>query len=256
MDEKKSFFELLDGKSAMVVGLVGGLLTLGTLGFIILGIMMIRGAGSGAAANQPSGTAVADNNQPSQQPQQQAATAPSAVNVGVGHFPALGRANAKVAIVEFADLRCPFCQRFYNDAEKGVIKDYVSTGKVKFYFRSFAFLGPASTVASEAAECANEQGQFWKFHDWMYANQADESNTAFYSKDKLITYAGNLGMNKSKFASCLNSDKYASQVSQDLSDGQNAGVNGTPTTFINGKPLVGAQPYSAVKAAIDQALAR
>lgn len=254
MDEKKSFFQLLDSKSAMLVGLVGGILTLGTIGFIILGVKMLGNSGSAAETYQPSAAATAPSAQPSQPSAQP--TAGGKVNVGVGHFPALGKASAKVTVVEFADLRCPFCERFFTDTEANIIKDYVNTGKVKFYFRSFAFLGPASTAASEAAECANEQGQFWKFHDWMYANQVDESNTEFYSKDNLIKYATNLGMNKTKFADCLNSDKYASQVNQDLSEGQAAGVNGTPTTFVNGTAIVGAVPYSQLKAAIDQALAQ
>ena len=254
MDEKKSFFDQLEPKSALLVGLVGGVLTLGTIGFVVLGVMMLKNGGTTAAP-----TAVAQNPSPSPSPSpdnQQPPTPTSPVNVSVGHFPALGSAKAPVTVIEFADYRCPFCERFYSDAEKSLIKDYVNTGKVKFYFRSFAFLGPASTVASEAAECANEQGQFWKFHDWMYNNQADESNTDYYSKENLIKYATNLGLNSSKFSSCLNSDKYAAAVQQDLTEGQNAGVNGTPTTFINGKPLVGAQPYSAVKSAIDAALAQ
>lgn len=253
MEEKKSFFELLDGKSALLIGLVGGILALGTIGFVVLGIVVLNGHAGGStalAANQP-----APQPTVGPQPTQQNEPAPSQA-VGVGHFPAKGSAGAKVTVVEFADFRCPFCGRFFNDAEKGVIQDYVATGKVKYYFRSFAFLGQPSTVASEAAECANEQGKFWQFHDWLYEHQADERDTEFYSQDNLAKYAGEIGLNTSKFTSCLNSGKYAAKVSQDLTDGQNAGVNGTPTIFINGHPLVGAQPYSAVKAAIEQALTR
>ncbi len=255
MNDKKNFFDQLDPKSALIVGLVGGLLTLGTLGFIVLGVLVVKNGSIGSATvavTQPSPAApagaVVDNNQPSQQP------APSNVEVGVGHLPAKGNAGAKVTIIEFADFRCPFCERFYNDAVKGVMKDYVATGKVKYYFRHYAFLGPESTWASEAAECANAQGKFWAMHDWLYENQASESDTAYYTKENLIKYATQLGLNKAQFASCLNSDTYASAVSKDLSDGQAAGVNGTPTIFINGRPLVGAQPYSAVKAVIEQAL--
>ncbi|MBI5728806.1 MAG: DsbA family protein [Candidatus Magasanikbacteria bacterium] len=254
MEEKKSFFELLDGKSAMLVGLVGGILSLGTIGFIILGVKMLNGSSiSGGAGYQNLVAAAPSAAQPSQP---SAPTAGTPVNVGVGHFPVKGKASAKVTVIEFADFRCPFCERFYKDAGRGIMKDYVDTGKVKFYFRGYAFLGPASTAAAEASECANEQGQFWKFHDWMYDNQAPESDTAYYSKENLITYAVNLGLNRASFASCLNSDKYAAKVNQDLSEGQAAGVNGTPTTFVNGMPIVGAVPYAQIKAAIDQALAQ
>ncbi len=253
MDEKKSFFDQLDPKSALVVGLVGGLLTLGTIGFIILSCLVLRNSRSGNfeianTYNQP----VAQQEQA--QPGVNDVAAPSKVDVGVGHLPVKGNENAKVTIVEFADYRCPFCERFYNDAEAGIMKDYVNTGKVKYYFRHYAFLGPESVWASEAAECANEQGKFWAMHDWLYKNQASESDTAYYSKENLIKYAGQVGLNTASFATCLNSDKYASAVQKDLSEGQAAGVQGTPTIFINGTPLVGAQPYSAVKAAIESAL--
>ena len=252
----KGFFDQLDPKSALIVGLVGGIMALCTVGFFVLLSIFLKGGvkttttDSYAAAPQ----AVAPQPTPTAQVPQQPPAPSAPVNVSIGHLPAQGKSNAPVTIIEFADFRCPFCERFFGDAEKGILQDYVATGKVKFYFRHYAFLGPASTVASEAAECANEQGQFWKFHDWMYNNQASESDTGYYSKDNLITYATNLGLNKAKFANCLNTDKYASAVQQDLSEGQAAGVQGTPTIFINGRPLVGAQPYSAVKAAIDQAL--
>ena len=142
-----------------------------------------------------------------------------------------------------------------RELEKSIIKDYVASGKVKYYFRHFAFLGQQSTWTSEAAECANEQGKFWAMHDWLFSNQASESDLAYYSKENLIKYAGKVGVDVNKFSTCLNSDKYASAVSADTADGQAAGVNGTPTTFINGKPIVGAVPYAQVKAAIDAALA-
>lgn len=251
-EEKKSFFELLDSKSALLVGLVGGLLTIGTIGFLVLGIAVLKGSvqiGGGTATTKQDLANQADSTD------QGTETAPAVVDVGVGHYPAKGNANAPLTIVEFADFRCPFCERFYNDAEKGIINDYVNTGKAKLYFRSYAFLGPASTDAHMAGECANEQGKFWQFHDWMYNNQAPENDTEYYSKANLIKYAANLGLNRSSFATCLNSDKYAAQIQQDLQDGQQAGVQGTPTIFINGHALVGAQPYSAVKSAIEQVLA-
>lgn len=260
MEEHKSFFDQLDPKSAMIVGLVGGLLAVGTIGFIILSVIMFGSknttGGSLAVATAPSVTVPAQNPAAAGTPSDQPAGANPGVpvKVDVGHFPALGKANAPVTVIEFADFRCPFCERFYGDAGKNILKDYVATGKVKFYFRSYAFLGPASTDSSEAAECANEQGAFWKFHNWMYEHQAPESDTGYYSKDNLIKYATDLGLNKAKFSSCLKSDKYASQIQQDLTDGQNAGVNGTPTTFINGKMIVGAVPYAQIKAAIDGAL--
>lgn len=173
------------------------------------------------------------------------------VEISVGDSPFLGNKNAKITIIEFADFRCPFCERFYNDAGKQMIANYVNTGKAKFVFKHYAFLGQESVWASEAAECANEQGKFWEYHNWLYDNQASESNLAYYSKANLIKYAGKVGLDLNKFSSCLNSGKYSARVNADLNQGQAAGVTGTPTLFINGQSVVGAQPFSAFKAVID-----
>ncbi len=173
----------------------------------------------------------------------------------------LGGKDAKVTLVEYADFRCPFCERFYTQAEKQLLADYVNTGKARFVFRNFAFLGQQSVWASEAAECANEQGKYWEYYNWLFGNQAPESDLNYYSKANLTKYAGQIGgLNTSQFASCLNSDKYAKKVSDDLAQGQKywqpfatatQPKMGTPTTFINGTPIVGAQPYETFKQAID-----
>jgi len=177
-------------------------------------------------------------------------------NVTLGHFPALGNKDAKVTIIEFADLRCPFCERFFTDTEQQLMKNYVDTGKAKFVFRQYAFLGPASTTAANAAECANDQGKFWEFHDYMYKNQPSESDTSMYTTDKLTEIAGTLGMNTDQFQSCLSTNKDADKASADLTEGQKVGVTGTPTIFINGTPVVGAQPYATFQQLIDQELAK
>lgn len=176
------------------------------------------------------------------------------VNVSVGNFPVLGNANAKVTVIEFADFRCPFCEEWFQNVEPNLMNDYVNTGKVKFAWRNYAFLGPASTLAANAGECANEQGQFWAFHDYMYKHQPDETDTSMYTVANLSQIAGNLGMDQSQFQSCLSANKYNSDVTKDINDGQAAGVSGTPTTFINGVAIVGAVPYSQIKAAIDNDL--
>lgn len=173
------------------------------------------------------------------------------VQVTVGDSPYLGNKNAKITVVEFADFRCPFCERFFQDAEKQIIANYVNTGKAKFVFKHYAFLGQESVWVSEAAECANEQDKFWEYHDWLYDNQALESDLAYYSKANLIKYAGRVGLDVNKFSFCLSSDKYSSRVNSDYSQGQSAGVTGTPTVFINGQMIVGAQPFSVFKTAID-----
>lgn len=179
---------------------------------------------------------------------------PAKVNVANGHFPIKGDKNAKVTIVEFADFRCPFCEQVFTNVEPQLLKDYVDTGKVQFYFRQFPFLGPASNVAADAAECANDQNKFWEFHDYLYKNQPNETDTSMYNTDTLTQDAINLGMNGDQFKSCLSGKTDDSKAMADYADGQKAGVSGTPTFFINGQMLVGAQPYSAFQTAINQAI--
>jgi protein-disulfide isomerase len=173
---------------------------------------------------------------------------------GVGHFPVQGKADAKVTIIEFADFRCPYCEQFFSQTMPQIVQNYVNTGKVKFAFRNYAFLGSPSTVAADASECANDQGKFWAFHDYLYKNQPDESNTTMYNTDTLTKEAVVLGMDGTKFSTCLSSKADDAKVQQDLADGQKAGVSGTPAFFINGTFINGAEPYSAFQTAIDAAL--
>lgn len=181
------------------------------------------------------------------------------VNVSVGHLPVLGNKNAKVTVIEFSDFQCPFCGAFFNDAEKGIIKDYVNTGKVKFAYRQFPLtqLHPNAYKAASASECANEQSKFWEYHDILFQNQTAWSSldsTAAAAKFK--EYAGTLGLDTGSFGSCLDSDKYKTNIDKDVTDGGAAGVTGTPATFINGQIVVGAQPYASFKTLIDQELAK
>jgi len=109
-------------------------------------------------------------------------------------------------------------------------------------------LHPQAFKAAEASECANEQGKFWEYHDKIFENQALLSNTIF------STWAGELGLDIEKFDECLSSGKYQDKVSKDMSDADSYGASGTPTFFVNGKILVGAQPFSAFQQAIEAEL--
>lgn len=226
------------------------------IAFLVIGYLIgkVEALQKGATAVAPTPAAAAQPGQP------QAPTAPNPTDViaklKTPRLPIKGNANAKVKIVEFADFRCPFCEKFFTDTEPQMLKDYVDSGKASFEFRNYAFLGPASTVAANAAECANEQGKFWDYYEWLYKNQPDETDTSMYVTDKLSQAAGTLGMDTTQFSSCLDSKKYDKNVSDDLALGQSVGVSGTPTFYINGTQLVGAQPYASIKTAIDQELAK
>ncbi|HLD85082.1 MAG TPA: DsbA family protein [archaeon] len=185
-------------------------------------------------------------------------TQPDAIQVSADDDPVEGQANAKVTIIEFSDFQCPFCERFYTQTLQSIRKDYVDTGKVKVVFRDFPLgFHPNAQKAAEASECADEQGKFWQMHDKLFETQSAWSNLdATAAAAKFSEYAVAAGASKAQFESCLSSGKYASEVQKDISDGSSYGVSGTPSFFVNGVKLVGAQPYSAFKTAIDAALAK
>lgn len=177
------------------------------------------------------------------------------VDVKPGQLPALGKENAKITMIEFSDFECPFCKRYFDETLPQVIKDYVDTSKVKLYYRHFPLdFHPAAMPAALASECANEQGKFWEYHDLIFKGQHKIAGGGDKATQALKQFAQDLGLNTQQFNQCLDSSKYSAQVTQDTNDGKAAGVSGTPTFYINGKQLVGAQPYSAFKAVIDQEL--
>ncbi|MEK7599018.1 MAG: DsbA family protein [Patescibacteria group bacterium] len=164
-----------------------------------------------------------------------------------------GSPSAPVTFVEFGDFQCPFCAKFYQTVEKQIIEKYVKTGKVKFIWRDFAFLGQESFDAAGAARCAGEQGKFWQYHDYLFENQKGENQGAF-SAANLKQFAGKLGLDVQAFNSCLDSGKYLGDVQKESELGRDLGVSGTPSSFINGQQITGAVPFSQFETAIINAL--
>jgi protein-disulfide isomerase len=170
----------------------------------------------------------------------------------------LGDANAPVTVIEYADYQCPFCERFYTQTESAIKNEYVKSGKVRLVYRNFAFLGPESKDAAAAAECAKDQGKFWLYHDALFAAEGldGKEHNGNLNKDLFVKLAKNVGMDTNTFAQCYDSKKYVELVDKQTAEATAAGVNSTPTTYVNGTQVVGAQPYATFKAAIDQALAQ
>ncbi|HTP56956.1 MAG TPA: DsbA family protein [Candidatus Paceibacterota bacterium] len=195
---------------------------------------------------------------------------PSSV-MGTGD-PVLGNADAKVTIVEFSDFQCPYCRQFYVDTFAQLKKDYIDTGKVRLVYRDFPLtsLHPSARPAALAGACAQEQGKFWEFHDTVFSEQQKQepdpsqvSKTMTFTTSDLKKWAATIsGLNAAQFDQCLDSQKYANEVDADIAAGSANGpdgyplVSGTPTFFINGQRLVGAQPFSAFQQTIDAALAK
>jgi len=130
-------------------------------------------------------------------------------------------------------------------------EEFMLTGKAKLQVRPIAFLGENSGLAAQAAECANEQGRFWRFHDILYANQGGKGSDAF-SREHLQRFAVALNLDTAAFASCLGSGKYASMVADDTNAAQQRGVDSTPTVFVNGKEVGGS--LEEMRAAIREGL--
>lgn len=172
------------------------------------------------------------------------------VDVAVGSYPVLGKKDAKVTIVEFSDLQCPFCERFDKDTFPQLKSAYIDTGKVRFAYRHFPLpIHPQAPKAAEAVACANSQGKAWELINAIFSDQGNIQVADLKKK------ASSLGLRSSAFDRCLDSGEKKAEVDRDQADGSTAGVTGTPTFFINGRPLVGAQPFSQFQAAIDRELA-
>ncbi len=166
----------------------------------------------------------------------------------------LGPADAPVVLTEFSDFQCPFCGRFAIDTEPQIIEQYVKTGKVRLEYKHFIVIGEESWWAAEAAECAAEQGKFWEYHDLLFQRQGGE-NVGTFAKPKLKGFATELKLDRDAFDKCLDSDVYKARVEADIAEGRALGVRSTPSFFVNKQAIVGAQPFSVFRDAIERELA-
>jgi len=163
--------------------------------------------------------------------------------------PAKGPESAPITIVEYADFQCPYCTRAL-DSLKQVEQKYA--GKVRIVFRDFplAQIHPFAAKAAEAGACANDQGKFWPMHDKLFANQTKLALT------DLKQHATDLGLDAEAFGTCLDSGKHTAEIKKSVEEGQRYGLSGTPSFFINGRLIVGAQPYEGFAQVIDEELER
>ena len=172
----------------------------------------------------------------------------------------LGNASATVTLIEYGDYQCPFCTQFFSQTEPQIIQNYVNTGKVRMVFRDFAFLGPESLAAANAAQCAEDQNKLWAYHDALYTakigdeNNGGSENDGFYTSTEFLKLARQVGLNIPTFTSCINNSTDASIVAQEKGAAASAGINSTPSFIVNGQMITGAQPYSVFQQVLDSAL--
>ncbi len=188
-------------------------------------------------------------------------TIPQTIKIDIPSFvPFRGSESAKINIVEFGDYQCPYCEQFFASLEPQTLTDYVNNGKTKFYFMDFQFLSADSFTLGQGAWCANDQGKYYEYHDYIYSHQGQE-RTGWATPDKVKVLAANIsGIDTQKFNDCLDNKKYESRVQQLTQLGQQLGVQGTPTIFVGndnkGYAVIPGLPrsYDVFKQVIEQAL--
>lgn len=170
---------------------------------------------------------------------------PSKIDI-TGH-PMRGNPNASTTIIEFACLQCPYSKEAEPALQK-IMNDYPNKANLVFFF----FPLPQhknGILAAKAAYCADKQEKFWEYHDMLfeYQNSFDNSVTVDDAKASMISHATHLQLNVTRFEQCLDSEEVLNKVMKDIEIGKKLGLKGTPTFFINGKELVGPQPYNTFK---------
>ncbi len=172
---------------------------------------------------------------------------PKRVAVNSSGNPSLGAKDAPITIVEFADFQCPYCK-----ATESTVKQLRAKygDKIRLVHMDFPLSFHAHALeAANGARCANDQGKFWQFRDSVYANQGK------LTPADLKATAKTLGMDTTKFNACFDKSNHVDEIKKDQAEGERLGVDGTPAFFIDGRPLVGAQPINQFEQIIDDELA-
>jgi len=181
------------------------------------------------------------------------------IKISVDDDPVRGNSDAPITIIEFSDFQCPFCARFHVQTLPLLLENYIDTGKVKLVYRDFPIqsIHPNAIAAAVAAECADDQGKYWQYHDKLFENQSQWNKLETSEViDMFDQYAESLELDTELFNSCLMSGKHIEEIKNDLDDGRKYGVTGTPGFFIGNDELgfvevKGAQPFENFQKIID-----
>jgi len=175
---------------------------------------------------------------------------PQYIRYDVAHegFPSIGPEDAPIIIIEFSDYECPFCKRWHEEVYQPLLNAY--PGKIRFVYRHLPLtsIHPEAFPAAEAVMCAGEQNAYWPYHDKLFGGNS-------LGSDLYIQYAQDLGLDMTMFEACITDHKYKEAVQTDMDFALNLGATSTPTFFINGLAVVGAQPLSVFQQVIDKELA-
>jgi protein-disulfide isomerase len=217
-----------------------------TFGYIFWG----RGTSSGESSPPVAAVPVAEQGQGQAAPVQ-AETTPELrrYDVPEDDDPVLGPAEAPITIIEFSDYECPYCQKWHLEVWPALQAEYGD--QIRLVYRDFPLTSIHSnaTPAAAAANCAREQDKYWEYNEMLFDMKLN------LGKSTYLSYAEELGLDMGAFTECVESGRYIDEVEADYEYAVNLGIRSTPTFFVNGIPVVGAQPFEAFKQLIDQELA-
>ncbi|MEU8797635.1 thioredoxin domain-containing protein [Spirillospora sp. NPDC048819] len=227
---------------------VAGVVLAGSLG---LGAVSLTTGGESPTAGA-SATSSAASPRPSDETQSNDTKMPDTARRDAGDPRALGRVDAPVVLVEFADFQCPFCGKFARDTKPKLMK-FVDDGTLRIEWRDFPIFGEESEAAARAGQAAALQGRFWEFHDVAYAKERKRNSGAF-DPEEVVEMARRAGVpDLARFRADMDGKQARDAVQRDTDEGYGIGVPSTPAFLLNSQPMLGAQPYGAFEAAIERA---
>ncbi len=222
----------------LISAIVGG------LGFVLLGSLVLMQSGSSARVDAAGLIAP---------------TAPTPVALADGR--SLGKADAPVTLDVWSDYQCPSCGQLAKIVEPALIRDYVTPGTLRIVDHDAAFQGAKSKApydesveAGAGARCAADQGHYWPFHDWLFANQSGENKGAF-ADARLRAMAASAGLDVAVWDACRAAGTQQTAVRSETAQGVANGVNATPTMYINGVAIVGLHTAAELAQKIEAAAA-
>ena len=171
-------------------------------------------------------------------------------DVPIEGFPSEGPDDAPIVIVEFSDFECPFCTKWHNEVYLPLLEEYPD--QIKLVYRNFPLtsLHANAYLSAEAAMCAGDQDAYWAYHEKLFESELGLREAALYE------YADQLQLDTGSFENCLSSGKYTDFVKEDMDYAISIGVQSTPTFYVNGRLLIGAQPFQVFSQVIDEELAK
>ena len=176
--------------------------------------------------------------------------------IGVDDDPALGDPKARVTIIEFADYQCPYCRQFWRETFPRLKKEYIDTGKVRFIYRDYPqAVHQEAMLSAMAAECADDQGKYYEFHDKLFREQDRRGRDVVrFKAPDLKRWAADITLDTAAFNACLDEERHKDEVAKDFKDLEGLGFEGTPIFFVNGRALAGAHPFGTFQKVIEEFL--